>query len=545
MNTVNDMNKSLLTLSENEMKNIIEIFSETLIKIEYVNLENGMRHIVTPGGDSHFKESSIMSEDLDTYNSFINPEHISKKLSPANISETIQIRYTADDGTLLYLDLKVKCVAFKGGKLSSYIIITEDVTEHVLKTRRIFKELSDSFEEALKANAAKTDFLLKISHDIRTPINSIIGMVTLARNQLYGESHVLHYLDSVESAARLLLEMFNEILDMSVIESGKLKFHEEKVDIEAFISSLFTVVQPIIAEMNHTFIYDISDIHSQHIYADKTRLSQCLINFINNSVKYTPPGGNIKFALREEGSDTKELSYFVFTIEDNGLGISPDFLEHLSEPFARDNMAEKSEIHGTGLGMSISYKIIAAMNGTVDVKSTPAVGTVFTITLPLRCDSDTAAKENAPANSMSEHTDIFSEYDFSSLNFLIADDDKLNREILCELLELTGAKVEAAENGAVALERFSSTCEDFYNLLILDMRMPILDGYETVRALRSLERCDSGKVPVIILTADAFLDTKKINALDTPVDIQAYLTKPLNTEHLFSEISRLLGIVID
>lgn len=535
------MIEKIYNISEEDFTAMLQISSAKFLKIEYVNLISRTSHSIVSSNSQCFDEASVFSDDLERYRHFIASDRISNELDKLHPCDELEIRYIDDDGTLLYLNVKISVLKFQENTPAAYIISVENITERVLRTRKIFKELNTSFKEMVQANSAKNEFLLRMSHDIRTPINAIIGMTALIKNLLYGENQALNYLNNIENAAQLLITMFNETLDMSVIESGKLELHDELIDLKAFLNDLVSLVSSSISEKQHELTVDISELHSFFVYADRNYLSQCILNFISNAVKYTPCGGKISLTLKEltdASSAASNVSNFIFTVEDNGIGMSPDFLNHISTPFARDITAEKAGIHGTGLGMSISYKIISAMNGTVDVASALGSGTSFTITLPLKLAPQEDVNTTSVSHTSFDATDIFSMYSFSGKTFLIADDDNLNIEILYELLTLAGAHVDTASNGEIAVNKFKASPENYYDLIILDIRMPILDGYEAAHAIRESSRSDSNTIPIIAFTANTVNDT--VQAAQNS-EIQEFITKPLNTEYLFGTITSLLA----
>ena len=367
--------------------------------------------------------------------------------------------------------------------------------------------LRDALDSANAANVAKSEFLSRMSHDIRTPMNAIIGMTVIAAAHLEEPERVREALNKISSAGRYLLSLINDVLDMSKIEAGKLGLTEENIELPELLNNLLAVVRPQAEEHKHNLKVNIQGVQHELVIGDSLRIQQVFLNIISNAIKYTPDGGKISLTVRELPIDKPSIGCYEFIFADNGIGMSKEFQKHIFEPFKREEDLRISKIQGTGLGMSITQNIVRIMNGTIEVKSEPGEGSVFKVTLFLKLqgvnDVDTPA--------------------FADISVLVADDDKDACESLCTILGEIGMKSKSYTSGQAAVNAISQSLaesEPFY-AAILDWKMPGMDGVETARAIK---RLTGGSIPVIILSAYDWTEIEQ-EALAAGVD--AFLNKPV------------------
>ncbi len=548
-----------------------------------------------------------------------------------------------------------------------YMVLLWDVTDDQRLQQEKLQAASAALQSALDAanaaNQAKSDFLSHMSHDIRTPLNAIIGMTTIAQAHMDDLSRVEDCLDKISLSSRHLLGLINDILDMSRIESGKMSLSPETFTMADFLHGLMAVLQPQADKKHQKVVLDFNGIRCERVRGDQLRIQQVLINILNNAVKFTPEHGAITLRVRETGERYGTgggYAYYEFVIEDTGMGMSPQFLAKLFQPFERAEGV--SRIEGTGLGMTITHNLVEMMNGTISVVSQPGHGSRFTVTLPLeqldspeegmdqlrglrllaadlpaslrhlkelaedlgmRCDvcSDAATAIDMAAQAHMEGRDYFaillawrmpvvdgvqacrqmrailgsdvpilltSSYDwpysademrkfgvsafvpkplfrsrlcqtligftevgktagganqnsgenFSGRRVLLAEDNELNREIAVELLEMMGVQAQCAENGRQAVEMFSASGEHTFDLVFMDIQMPIMDGFAASRAIRALPRSDSRTVPIVAMTANAFVED--IRACEE-AGMNAHVAKPISPQQLADVIRAQLG----
>lgn len=412
--------------------------------------------------------------------------------------------------------------------VDKYVLVLSDRTEE----RKSSLLLEQALDIARSSNEAKSQFLANMSHDIRTPINAIVGMTKIARESGEASEKITSCLDAITVSSRHLLELINDVLDMSRIESGQLELQERRFDLDDVVAEVEAIIRPQAQAKCQDLHVDCSGVEHKVFAGDELRISQILLNLASNAVKYTQEGGSISFVVSELEKTRSSYARLVFAILDNGMGMSPEFVERIFDPFERSEEAFISRIQGTGLGMSITKALIDAMGGVVEVDSEVGSGSAFRVTLELRLASP---KETRPPL---DDAPTVAPYDFEGKRFLLAEDNELNAEIMIELLGHRGAEVEWAENGEAACDAFARRPVGYYDAVLMDVMMPIMNGYEAARAIRACAGTCAADVKIIALTANAFAEDVK-TALDAGMD--AHVAKPVDIDGLAGVLGRICG----
>ena len=391
--------------------------------------------------------------------------------------------------------------------------------------------LEDALEQAQSASHAKTAFLTNMSHDIRTPMNAIIGFTTLANDRVEDTEAVRDYLQKISVSSDHLLSLINNVLEMSRIESGQLELREQECSLEEIVHNVKTIVQADVADKEIDFVIDTEGVTDKGMICDRARLSQALLNVLNNSLKFTPSGGAVSLRVRQLDSPEEGFAVYEFRIRDTGIGISPEFREHLFEAFARERTSTVSGLAGAGLGLAITKNIIDLMHGEIAVESDEGKGTEFTITLPLRLNAARPAEtppepKEAPAK----------EFSFSGRRILLVEDNAINQQIAQMILEKSGFEVDVADDGTVAVEKVRGAIPGQYDLILMDIQMPIMNGYEATRQIRALDSPLAG-IPIIALSANA-LEEDKRNSLESGMN--NHVGKPFDVQQLLGLIQSYL-----
>lgn len=427
--------------------------------------------------------------------------------------------------------------------ISSTVILVAIVFLAIFKWQTEEKErhnqqLQEALNIAKDANAAKTTFLANMSHDIRTPMNAVIGFSKLLQQNPDDGQKVREYARKITVAGDHLLGLINEILDISKIESGKVTLNNEQFSLKDLMDSIQSVISPLAEQKHQTFEISHSDIVHEVFIGDNVRLGQILINCLTNAVKYTQEGGHICFRIMEQKSSSKAFAQMRFEVEDNGYGMSQEFQKVMFEPFSRAENSTVNKISGTGLGMAITKNIVELMGGTIHVKSELKKGSIFIIDLSLRIsgrhqEENFAVKmieankeiQNQLTSVKEEQTDI----SIAGRHFLAAEDNELNAEILAAILESEGATCDIVPDGLQAVEKFEQTAPGTYDAILMDVMMPVMDGYTATKQIRKLKHPGAESIPIIAMTANAFAEDVQ-EALNSGMD--AHIAKPINIERL-------------
>ncbi len=401
----------------------------------------------------------------------------------------------------------------------------------IIRRRRIEKKLAVQKSElaaAVKANEMRNDFFGAVSHDMRTPLNAIIGFAGLAQEGPISPK-TKDYLEKIQSSGKLLNSLLDDTLTISKANSGKLEFHPEPVNTDELLNEIIVPIREAAEKRNIAFTVDRSAFPAQMILADKLNVQKILLNLLSNAVKYSKPGGQVKFRVYPaESMNENELS-LVFIIEDNGIGISKEFLPHIYEPFSQERQHGFGS-SGTGLGLSIVKELVDKMGGNIAVQSEKEVGTTFTVQLHFK-------KVNSIENEAREEN-VRGKVHLEGKKILLCEDNALNREIAVAMLQNKGMKVDTAENGLVGVQKFANSKIDEYSAILMDIRMPVLSGYEAVKQIRALTREDAKTIPIIAMTADAFdEDVKKC----FDAGMNGHIAKPINPGQMFDLLQNLIS----
>ena len=625
-------------------------------RYRFYNLQGEM--IYAPTGTYHgFVEQVVAKyktlEPLETINILITPENIRENLKSEN--DIYKFEYCSLDEKTYKIASYIP-LEWKNGKLVKVLLASMDVTQEKKAEIESRQALKEAYRSAENANRAKTEFLSNMSHDIRTPMNAIVGLTAIAGANIESRDRVIECLGKITESSRHLLGLINEVLDMARIESGKMTLAQEDFNLSELVDNLITLTKPVLDEHKHNFDIHINHIEHEAVCGDSLRIQQVFVNLMSNAIKYTPDGGNIIFSIEEKPNGFSELGCYEFTIEDNGIGMSPEFQKIMFDPFSRADDHRTTKVQGTGLGMAISRNIVNLMNGTIKVDSTLHKGTKITVTIYLElqekekeqdknlmnlpvlvvdddktcCESTVATlkeigitgewvlsgreavercyarhelkndyfavildwkmpemdgietarqirkrigkeitiivltsyefseiEEEAKAAGVDafiakplfrsrltatlrqftsgrkektarNYLEELSESDYTGKRILLVEDNELNREIGVEILQMTGAEVETAENGKIAVEKVEASPKGSYDLIFMDIQMPVMNGYEATAAIRSLPG-EKGKLPIVAMTANAFAEDVQL-AKNTGMN--GHIAKPLDMNKL-------------
>ena len=625
-------------------------------RYRFYNLQGEM--IYAPTGTYHDFVEQVAAkyktlESLDALDAIISPENIRRNLQGEN--DIYKFEYCSlDENT--YKIASFIPLEWDGTKLVKVLLASMDVSQEKKAEIESHKALKEAYRAAENASHAKTDFLSNMSHDIRTPMNAIVGLTAIAGANIENQDKVVECLGKITKASRHLLGLINEVLDMARIESGRMSLAEEDFSLPELVDNLLTLTKPAIDEHHHQLEVHVEHIEHEAVCGDSLRIQQVFVNLMSNAVKYTPDGGNITLTIKEKPNGFSELGCYEFSIEDNGIGMTPEFQKIMFEPFSRADDHRTTKVQGTGLGMAIARNIVNLMNGDIQVESAPNKGTKITVTVYLKLQEDEKEQEKelfdlpvlvvdddqtccestvdtlreigiagewvltgkgavercaarhktgrdyfavildwkmpemdgiATARRIREcvgedvtiiiltsfefseieeearaagvdafmakplfrsrltatlrqftsgkkeknarnYLEDFAKTDYTGKRLLLVEDNDLNREIATEILGMTGVTVETAENGKIAVEKVAAAPEHWYSLVLMDIQMPVMNGYEATAAIRSLPG-SRGKVPIIAMTANAFAEDVQL-AKNTGMN--EHIAKPLDLNKL-------------
>ena len=411
------------------------------------------------------------------------------------------------------------------------IFAVQDITAAHEKMVRMNQMLKEASRDAQAANEAKSDFLSRMSHDIRTPLNGILGMTTIAKHYKDNPKKMLECLDKIDASGEFLLGLVNEILDISKIEAGKMMLDEEDTDMNMLLAEVHDMIQISTKRKKQELVWK-NMVKNSHVIADKNRLQSILLNILSNAVKYTPENGTIVFTATEKKKDASGHAVFVFECKDNGIGMTKEFLNVIFEPFARDENKFVQNEQGTGLGLSIVQSIARLMGGDVTVTSKLGEGSTFLVHVSLKLSD-----ESQSYDSTKNVEDSDEETNFKGNRCLLVDDNELNREIATEILMMTDIEIETACDGKEAVDLFLEHPKGYYQMIFMDIQMPVMNGYEASRAIRASGREDSELIPIVAMTANAYVEDVKA-AVDAGMN--EHLAKPINVDLLYQVMRKYL-----
>ena len=396
------------------------------------------------------------------------------------------------------------------------------------KDEKYKSELLIAAKKAEAANEAKTEFLQRMSHDIRTPINGICGLVNMADHYADDTEKQTEYRTKVKEASNLLLELVNEILDMSKLESGEVVLEEIPFNLSSISREVFIVIEQMAAEQNIRIMWEKKEITHRDLIGSPGYVKRVMMNILSNAVKYNRENGQIYISCMEIPSEQPEMTTMEFVCRDTGIGMTEEFQKCVFEPFAQEHTGSRAKFTGTGLGLSISRKLVEKMGGTITFESEKGVGTTFVIRVPFKIDPDADKRE--------EQKDV-SEKSIKGLHILLAEDNELNMEIAEFVLQNEGANVTKAWDGQEAVELFRNSEPGEFDVILMDIMMPVMNGYETTKMIRSLDREDAKAIPIIAMTANAFTEDR-IRAKEAGMD--EHVAKPVDVELLIKVIHKLV-----
>lgn len=443
-----------------------------------------------------------------------------------------------------WLRLEAHLVAAEAGRAKTAIIALRNISSEKQKELEYYQEekkakqaLEEAYESLNLANEAKSDFLSRMSHDIRTPMNAIMGMTAIAENHLGNTEKVADCLSKISLSGSHLLDLINKVLDMSKIESGSVSLSEDPFCLEELLEEVSQIIRPDLDRMGQHYSVHVNRMEHPAVYGDAVRVKQILLNLLSNAVKYTNREGHISVRMEEKLSSESGVGCFEFVVEDDGIGISPEFLEKLFMPFERAEDSRVSQIQGTGLGMAITRNLAQMMNGTIQVESQINKGSRFIVTIYLKL-----VREDETLKDDSSGSGPMPRYGFKTgTSVLLAEDNALNREIVVELLDMYGIHTVCVPNGQEAVERFMADPPGTYALILMDIQMPVLDGYGASKAIRRLgetgQRPDGASIPIIALTANAFADDVY---RAKQAGMNEHVTKPIEINRLLEIMRRLM-----
>lgn len=423
--------------------------------------------------------------------------------------------------------LSAVCCPIELNGEDKYLFSFSNLTEE----RLIRRALSEAANAASQASAAKSRFLSNMSHDIRTPMNAIMGFAALAETNLGDHEKVHDYLRKILSAGNTLLGLMDDVLKMSLLESGKMVIEESKVNLSELLSEIHTIVSEQMEEKHLGFHMDTDHLKHPYVYCDNTHLKQIFMNLLSNALKFTPAGGEVFLSVSQEDCALDGWGNYVIRVKDTGIGMSPGFLPRVFDSFEREINSTVNKIPGTGLGMSITKALVELMNGMIDVKSEQGKGTEFTATFFFRLAPAPSACDQLPDPREEKK-------DFTNTRILLAEDNELNREIATEILSGYGFRIETAENGQIALEKLSNSSPGYYDLILMDIQMPVMNGHEATRAIRRLEDPSLAGITIVAMTANAFQEDRQA-AMDCGMD--GFITKPIDVEELIGALGHILS----
>lgn len=473
------------------------------------------------------------------YREFISMSTVAKRLEKREM-----LSFTAQTVDERWLTMIIVPQGYdKNGKLCTVLVANRDATEEKEREIEQDKNLRNALAAAEHANKAKTVFLNNMSHDIRTPMNAIIGFTALATAHIDNTELVLDYLKKIHTSGQHLLSLINDVLDMSRIESGSVEIEYAAVHLPDILNDLKTIIQGSSYSRQQKLSIDTQDILYEDIITDKLRLTQVLLNISSNAVKFTPAGGRISICVSEKPCNRDGFATVIFRVKDNGNGMSQEFRKHVFDSFSREHTVTENGIGGSGLGMAIAKNIVDMMGGTIQVESEVGKGTEFTVAFECKIAGAAVKQEPAPEpgdliKSENQKPQTESKRSYKGKKALLVEDNELNREIATAILEEIGLDVDIAEDGTDAVNMMSSAEGRKYDLIFMDIQMPKMDGYTATREIRTLDDLKCANIPIIAMTANAFEEDRK-KAIKAGMN--GHIAKPISADAILENLDQIFG----
>ncbi|MCM1145361.1 MAG: GNAT family N-acetyltransferase [Blautia sp.] len=478
------------------------------------------------GFDAAYIEKWVHPEDREALEGVSRIAYIREKLK-ANTAFHMNYRIMRN-GKPSYIQLRV-VNAGKEVNVSQVVWAYRNIDDEIIQELKQKQMMKEALDSANSANNAKNLFLSNMSHDIRTPMNAIVGFTSLVKKHIDDKERIQEYLDIISASSDQLLQLLNDVLEISRIESGKIYVEESECSLMDIAQQVQMAILPKAAAKNITLSLDISNLKHDVVSTDQMKLKQILQHLVDNAVKYTKDGGWVTITLIEQLEAAKEHRPFQFIVEDNGIGISAEFLKHIFTPFEREKNTTSSGIHGTGLGLTIAKDLAGILGGTIEVSSMVGKGSKFTVTVPVYVHERKTLEIETTEDTPFAFT--------TPKRILVVDDNEINLEIENEVLKDFGFLVDTAGDGAIAVRKIEQSEPGDYDLILMDIQMPIMDGYHAARAIRAIENPVLAGIPIIAVSANAF-DEDKRKAIESGMD--GHLEKPLDTQKLYRVLRKFL-----
>ena len=521
-----DPDTGTVTPVRNDRDEMINIFSEK------ISLRQSMEQYI---------QKYVHEDDREMLRQAVSLDTLKEELAQNNQYYVNYRKY--QDDSIVYFQMKAVGAGNGSGGLG-IVLGFRSVDEEIRREMEQNSLLEAALSQAKRASIAKSVFLSNMSHDIRTPMNAIVGFTNLAIAHIDQKEQVAEYLKKIMTSGNHLLNLINDVLDMSHIESGKIHLEEKPCSLPDILNGLVNILQADVNAKRHELQMETIDIADENIYCDQLRLNQVLLNLLSNAVKYTGEGGSIKMCVRETHGAPSGYAGYEFRIKDNGIGMSREFVEHIFEPFEREQNSTISKIQGTGLGMAITKNIVDMMGGSIKVESEQGIGTEFTVTFTFRLASgqDRLETETSPQSEiLPEHPDRENSIGITTKRhtgrILLVEDVELNQEIAVAILGDAGFTTEVAGNGREAVNMVKQAPPGYYQVILMDVQMPVMNGYEATREIRNLEDPERASVPIIAMTANAFEEDRQ-EALKCGMN--GHIAKPIDIQKLFETLDSVL-----
>ena len=473
----------------------------------------------------NFIQNFICEEDRENIGKLLDKRYIMEKLEKTG-SFSLNYSIKNEDGETRFKHLTILPTDLRLGKIC---FARKDITETVEQERKSKAELEQALAAAEKASLAKGAFLSSMSHDIRTPMNAIIGFAEIIAQNTADKAIVESSVKKILKSGDVLLKLINDILDLSKIESGKATLDLTAVDLNTEIENLSVMFSESTEQAGVSFVV-LKNIANRYVLCDNIKLSQIMVNIISNAVKFTRKGGRIVFSINERGKAENGFSRYVFSVKDTGIGMSENFRKHAFEMFEREKTTTETGISGTGLGLAIVKRLVEMMGGEIEIFSELGKGTEVVVSLKLQITDVSNVKTSAVKAK--------AEVDFAGKRLLLVEDNEMNREIASAILSELGFVIEQAENGAIAVDKVANSADGYFDIILMDLQMPVMDGYKATSEIRSLPNKALSGIPIVAMTANAF-DTDRQRCLE--VGMNAHVSKPIDVDRLCETLAEFLG----